>query len=113
MVGRDEEREDRTRRHSSNPHRRNVARALEREIIGTADPRAEVTVVLPRRDYAQLRQRILHDRTSRSISRALGRYEHVDITVVPYFFLPEKGRARGRPRPADGGAVTIDLAGKR
>ena len=40
--------------------------------------------MLPRRDYTQLRQRILHDRTSRQIARTLGRYEHVDIAVVPY-----------------------------
>jgi hypothetical protein len=41
---------------------------------------------MPRRDYATARQRILHDRTSRRIARAIGRYEHVDVAVVPYFF---------------------------
>ena len=63
---------------------RNVARSLERYVVEQMDRLHEVTVVLPRRDYAQLRQRILHDRTSRQIARALGRYEHVDIAVVPY-----------------------------
>jgi hypothetical protein len=29
---------------------------------------------------------LLHDRTSRRIARALGRYEHVDLAVVPYYF---------------------------
>jgi hypothetical protein len=60
-----------------------------------------VTVVMPRRDYATRRQRILHDRTSRRIARAVGRYEHVDIAVVPYFFRHADGRnghgATGRP----------------
>ena len=63
---------------------RNVARSLEQYVVEHMDREHEVTVVLPRRDYAQLRQRILHDRTSRQIARALGRYEHVDIAVVPY-----------------------------
>jgi hypothetical protein len=41
---------------------------------------------MPRRDYATLRERVLHDRTSRKIARALGRYEHVDLAVVPFYF---------------------------
>jgi hypothetical protein len=61
--------------------------------------RYEVTVVMPRRDYATLRQRVLHDRTSRRIARAVGRYEHVDVAVVPYFFRHANGHADGR---ADG-----------
>jgi hypothetical protein len=63
---------------------RNVARSLEGYVVELMGDRTEVTVVLARRDYAQFRQRILHDRTSRSIAGALGRYEHVDIAVVPY-----------------------------
>jgi amino acid transporter len=65
---------------------RNVARTLERYIAERVGRRREITVVIPRRDHAQLRGRILHDRTSRRILTALGRYEHVDIAVVPYFF---------------------------
>jgi hypothetical protein len=64
---------------------RNVARSLETYVVDLMGDDSEVTVVLPRRDYAQLRQRLLHDRTSRSISRALGRYAHVDVTAVPYY----------------------------
>ncbi|MGE5459343.1 MAG: APC family permease [Solirubrobacterales bacterium] len=76
---------------------RNVARALERQVADLVGRGREITVVMPRRDHAQLRGRILHDRTSRKILKALGRYEHVDIAVVPYFF------AKRRPpvRPAD------------
>jgi amino acid transporter len=72
---------------------RDVARALERYVVDRMRPGSEVTVVLPRRDYATLRQRLLHDRTSRRISRVLGGHEHVDIAVVPYFL------AEPRPRP--------------
>jgi hypothetical protein len=64
---------------------RDVARALERAVVERMGPRTEVTVVLPRRDFPTLRQRLLHDRTSRRITRALGRYPHVDIAIVPYF----------------------------
>jgi hypothetical protein len=39
---------------------------------------------MARRDFPTIRQRLLHDRTSRRIQRALGRYPHVDVTAVPY-----------------------------
>src|SRR4029450_6380256 len=71
-----------------------VARSVERYVVGLMGPRTEITVVLPRRDFARVTQRLLHDRTSRGIARALGRYEHVDVAVVPYFF------ARERPDPS-------------
>ncbi len=63
---------------------RDVARSVERSVVELMSKEREVTVVMPRRDYPTLRQRILHDRTSRRIARALGRYEHVDLAVVPY-----------------------------
>ena len=74
---------------------RDVARSVERYVVDLTGPRTEVTVVMPRRDFAQLRHRLLHDRTSRAIARALGRYEHVDVAVVPYFF----GKSNGCPSP--------------
>ena len=63
---------------------RDVARSVERYVVDFMDPMTEITVVLPRRDFARPTQRLLHDRTSRDIARALGRYEHVDLAVVPY-----------------------------
>ncbi len=72
---------------------RNVARSLERYVVELMGRNSEVTVVMPRRDYARLRYRLLHDRTSRKIARALGRYEHVDLAAVPYYF--GKRRASG------------------
>ncbi len=65
---------------------RNVARAVEKYVVEQMGKDSEVTVVMPLRDYARLRQRILHDRTSRRIAKALARYEHVDLAAVPYYF---------------------------
>jgi amino acid transporter len=67
---------------------RNVARALEQHVLGMSERGTEVTVVMARRDYPSFRQRILHDRTSSKIMKALGRYPHVDVTRVPYYFAP-------------------------
>jgi amino acid transporter len=64
---------------------RDVARSVERYVVDLMGRRTEITVVVPRRDYVRLSQRLLHDRTSRSIAKVLGRYEHVDMAVVPYF----------------------------
>jgi amino acid transporter len=98
---------------------RNVPRALEQYVVELMSRRYEVTVVMPRRDYATLRQRILHDRTSRRIAQAVGRYEHVNVAVVPFFFrrghaAPETDGAsvpRGASTPSgDGAAGTPDGA---
>jgi hypothetical protein len=86
---------------------RDVARTVERYVVELMGPRTEVTVVLPRRDFPHLRQRALHDRTSRGIARALGRYEHVDVAVVPYFIAGTVAEATGpatEPRPEAAGA---------
>ncbi len=83
---------------------RDVSRSVERYVVDLMGPHNEVTVVLPRRDYARMTQRLLHDRTSRSIARTLGRYEHVDVAVVPYFFgrnrQPRPDRRSARPAPS-------------
>ncbi len=86
-----------------------VGRAVRGRPDGTG---TEVTVVLPRRDFARVTQRLLHDRTSRSIARALGRYEHVDVAVVPYFFGREAPRRQrpgvaGGPGSCDAGPSTL------
>ncbi len=86
---------------------RNVPRSLERYVAEQTGTDCEVTIVMPRRDYAQLRQRILHDRTSRRIAQALGRYEHVDLAVVPFYF--DKVHAADRPRPVEAPESTTPL----
>ena len=75
---------------------RNVPRTLEQEVLHLMEGGTEVTVVMPRRDFPKLRQRMLHDRTSRKITKALGRHPHVDVAAVPYYFHP----AHARPAPA-------------
>jgi hypothetical protein len=64
---------------------RDVPRALERYVVAMASETTEITAVMPRRDYPRLRQRLLHDRTSRKIQRALGRYAHVDVADIPFY----------------------------
>jgi amino acid transporter len=46
--------------------------------------RAEVTVLLPRRSFSRLSQRLLHDRTADKIAEAVGRIPHVAATIVPF-----------------------------
>ncbi len=46
--------------------------------------RAEVTVLLPRRTFHRLSQRLLHDRTADRIAEAVGRIPHVAATIVPF-----------------------------
>jgi amino acid transporter len=87
---------------------RDVARSVERYVVDLMAPDTEVTVVLPRRDFARFTQRLLHDRTSRGIARALGRYEHVDVAVVPYFFArhrPPTAPPSGDPTATGAGGV--------
>jgi amino acid transporter len=67
---------------------RNVPRVVESYALGVASKGAEVTVVMPRRDFPHLRQRLLHDRTSRHIMKALGRYPYLDVATVPFYFGP-------------------------
>jgi amino acid transporter len=90
---------------------RDVARSVERYVVDLMDRRTEVTVVLPRRDFARVTQRLLHDRTSRSIARALGRYEHVDVAVVPYFFGRKAPSPPSQEPPADLPAAATGRAG--
>ena len=80
---------------------RNVTRALEEYVLSRSDPTTEVTVVMARRDFPKLRQRLLHDRTSSKIMRALGRYPHIDVARVPYFFAPRPAADAAVPAVAD------------
>ncbi|MEO8423208.1 MAG: APC family permease [Actinomycetota bacterium] len=67
---------------------RNITRALEEYVLSRSDRGTEVTVVMARRDFPKLSQRLLHDRTGSKIMRTLGRYPHIDVARVPYFFAP-------------------------
>ena len=64
---------------------RRVARAVLEvvaEALGTGD--TEVTVLVPRVEYKRAWHRLLHDRTSDSIARAIARLPHANVTFVPY-----------------------------
>jgi hypothetical protein len=45
---------------------------------------AEVTVLLPRRTFSRMSQRLLHDRTADRIAAAVSRVPHVNATIVPF-----------------------------
>lgn len=51
-----------------------------------ADDKTEVTVLIPRREYTHWWHRLLHDRTSDEIAKAVGRLPHANVTFVPYHF---------------------------
>jgi amino acid transporter len=63
---------------------RNVPRTVLRFVREMESHDTEITVVMPRREYRSVFQRLLHDRTSRGIARALGEEPHVDVVMVPY-----------------------------
>ncbi|MGH2595692.1 MAG: APC family permease [Actinomycetota bacterium] len=84
---------------------RNVSRSLEQHVLGLAERGTEVTVVMARRDYPTFRQRMLHDRTSNKIMKALGRYPHIDVSRVPYYFAPG-GKDRKTDKPV---AAPVDV----
>ena len=49
-----------------------------------SNPSVELTVLIPRREYARFWHRLLHDRTSDSLARTLADIPHVNVTFVPY-----------------------------
>lgn len=79
---------------------RNVPRVLENYVLGMVEKGNEITVVMPRRDFPKLIQRWLHDRTSGRIMKALGRYPHIDVAAVPYFFAPKPKHSKRDRVPA-------------
>jgi hypothetical protein len=47
-------------------------------------PDTEVTVLVPKRRYATLWRRVLHDNSSAGLVRALGSMDGVNVTIVPF-----------------------------
>lgn len=65
---------------------RRLTRGVQRlvvEALGEA-PRSHVTVLLPRRTYAPLLGRLLHDRSADKISRAVSEIPHAAATIIPF-----------------------------
>ncbi len=65
---------------------RQINRAAQELVAKARDehPDTNVTVLLPRRTYAPLLGRLLHDRTADKIARAVSRIPDAAATIVPY-----------------------------
>lgn len=63
---------------------RRLGRAALETIAREALPRTEVTVLLPRRSYASVLGRLLHDRTADRIARLISRVPNATATIIPY-----------------------------
>jgi Amino acid permease len=66
------------------PDRRLVRGAVDVALDAMIGDRAEVTVLLPRRTFRRVSQRLLHDRTADRIAQAVSRIPHVAATIVPF-----------------------------
>jgi len=88
---------------------RDIARTVRRYVDGLEDEDAEVTVVVPRREYPRVLQRFLHDRTSRSIARSLQDEPHVDVVVVPYRVRRKVGGQDIPPQQHAGSTTAAEL----
>jgi len=101
------------------PDRRIDRAVLEVVLEETADGETEVSVLVPRREYARLWHRLLHDRTSDNIAKVLARVSHANVTFVPFHFtdvdhdgIPDKapvaqsGTRRAEPVSAPAAAET-------
>ena len=66
------------------PDRRLVRAAVELVADALSDGETEVTVLLPRVEHGAGWHRLLHDRTSSSIAKALADFPHANVTFVPY-----------------------------
>lgn len=63
------------------PH---AAYSLVSETLTNAPEDTGITVLMPRRSYALLRGRLLHDRTADHIARGISRIPNAAATIVPY-----------------------------
>jgi amino acid transporter len=65
---------------------RRINRAAQLLVVKTRDeqPRTNVTVLLPRRTYAPLLGRLLHDRTADKVAQAVSMVPDAAATIVPY-----------------------------
>ncbi|KAA9160204.1 APC family permease [Amycolatopsis acidicola] len=64
---------------------RRLTRAAQKLVADATKERGTgVTVLLPRRTYAPLLGRLLHDRTADRIAKGISQLEHAAATIVPY-----------------------------
>jgi amino acid transporter len=74
-----------------------TAQAVVGELIR---PDTEVTVLVPKRRYATLWRRVLHDNSSTGLVKALGSLDGVNVTIVP-FKLGRRPLLRSVPTPTN------------
>lgn len=79
------------------PDRRIERAVLELVLEEVADGDTEVSLLVPRREYSRLWHRLLHDRTSDNIARAITQVPHANVTFVPFHF--QDADRDGRPDP--------------
>lgn len=63
---------------------RNVAASAVDWLVTRADPSTETTVIIPQRGYTRRWHRLVHDRTSESLARAIRRYSQAQVILVPH-----------------------------
>lgn len=66
------------------PDRRLPNAAMDYAIRATASPDVEVTLLLPRRSYAAVLGKLLHDQTAEEIARPISQLPRVVATIVPF-----------------------------
>ena len=66
------------------PDRRLIRGATQLALATVIQDRAEVTLLLPRRTFRRISQRLLHDRTADHIAETAGRLPHVVATIVAF-----------------------------
>ncbi len=105
------------------PDRRLGRAAIELVADATLDGDTECTVLLPRRSFARVWQRFLHDRTADKLAAVLAQVPHVAATIVPFAVggrYEEQARSYGRSvqraarlgRMRGDGDVPIDTEGR-
>ena len=87
------------------PDRRLVRGASQVALNTVIQEHAEVTLLLPRRSFRRVSQRLLHDRTADRIAAAAARIPHVAATIVPFdtvFTQAAENRLEAQQRRAAG-----------
>ncbi|HSB85771.1 MAG TPA: amino acid permease [Ilumatobacteraceae bacterium] len=103
-----------------------AALATAQRILQLGD--TELTVLIPRHEYTKLWHRLLHDRSSDSITSVLSDVPHCNVTIVPYHLGTTRSRvqdgvtpappdravaASSRAAPAAGNVSPLDLPSDR
>ena len=88
------------------PDRRLIRAVAETALGAVVGERAEVTVLLPRRTFQRVSQRILHDRTADRIAAAMAKIPHVSATIVPFDTTLDERAGAGAGEAAGQGGRT-------